>query len=270
MYFLVGISVFIFGTIIGSFLNVVIFRHNTGVSLASGRSMCFVCGKTLGVLDLVPLFSFLFLGGRCRYCKTKISKQYVLVEAGTGLLFLGLFLKGTALFSALSYFVPWFIFYAIVFSLFICIGVYDYHHKIIPDEFVYPLIALSFVGMFFVSPGMVGFHIPALLDIAAGFLIPLPVVLLFFFSRGRLIGFADAKLFMAVGWLLGIVLAASAFVLSFWIGGVLSLLLIAFAKKRIGMKTEIPFGPYIILATLIIFFTHIDVLGLSIFFDSIV
>lgn len=270
MYFLLGFFIFIFGTIIGSFLNVVIFRHNTGVSLATGRSMCFSCGKTLDFFDLIPVLSFIFLGGRCRYCKTKISKQYILVELVTGLLFLGLFLQGIPLFASVTHFALWFLFYATIFSLFTCIGVYDYYHKIIPNTFVYPLILLSCIGLFFVTPTTFGFHIPTFLDVAAGLIVPFPVAALFFLSHGRYIGFADAKLFMAVGWFLGLVLGVSAFVLSFWIGGAMSLLLILFTKTKIGMKSEIPFGPYIIIATLIIFFTHIDVLGLSIFFDSIV
>src|ERR1700752_70221 len=89
---LFGIAAFVFGTIIGSFLNVVALRYNTGFSLG-GRSRCFSCGKTLYWYKLIPLFSFLIQGGRCRKCHSQISIQYPLVEALTGLVFLGLFLK---------------------------------------------------------------------------------------------------------------------------------------------------------------------------------
>src|SRR3989344_4234135 len=89
---------FVFGAIIGSFLNVIILRYNTGLSQKnsigfSGRSHCFSCGKNIKWYDLVPVLSFLFLKGRCRHCKSKISIQYPLVEFITGILFLATFLK---------------------------------------------------------------------------------------------------------------------------------------------------------------------------------
>ena len=91
LYF--AILFFIFGTIVGSFLNVLILRYNTGISAARGRSFCFSCGKNLNWLELVPVLSFLFQKGKCRGCKSKISWQYPLVECLTGLLFVGVFLR---------------------------------------------------------------------------------------------------------------------------------------------------------------------------------
>src|ERR1700748_3830531 len=87
------------GLIIGSFLNVVIFRLNTERSFG-GRSACMVCRNKLAWYDLIPVFSFLFLLGRCRNCKTKISVQYPLVELGAGIIFALLFLKFQDLFFA--------------------------------------------------------------------------------------------------------------------------------------------------------------------------
>lgn len=261
-------AIFALGTIIGSFLNVVIFRSRTGFGVSTGRSMCFTCGKTLRFFDLIPVLSYLGLRGRCRYCHAHISIQYPLIETLTGVLFAVIFVTGYSLPLSIGAFALWFGFYASVCSLFVCIAVYDYYHKIIPDQFSIPLLTLSFFGLFFVTPHSAGFHVPVMLDFLAGLIIPLPVLILFLASRGRAIGFADATLFVSVGWLLGLPLGASAFILSFWIGGAVSMMLIAFTKNRIGLKSEVPFGPFIILATLIVLFTHIDVLGLSFFFDS--
>ncbi|MFA5770995.1 MAG: prepilin peptidase, partial [Patescibacteria group bacterium] len=88
----ITIIFFIFGLIIGSFLNVIIFRFNTHRSFG-GRSGCMTCQKQLRWYELIPLFSYLGLKGRCSGCKTKISKQYFWVELLTGIIFAGLFLK---------------------------------------------------------------------------------------------------------------------------------------------------------------------------------
>src|SRR3989338_3931288 len=85
---LFALSVFILGAIVGSFLNVVILRYNTGVSFFSGRSFCPSCGKKLSWYELVPVVSFFALRRKCAGCDSKISWQYPLVEIATGLLFL--------------------------------------------------------------------------------------------------------------------------------------------------------------------------------------
>ena len=77
-----------FGTIIGSFMNVVIYRIPEGRTVVKGHSMCMTCGHELGALDLVPVFSWLFLGGKCRYCKAPISSRYIKIETFTGLSFM--------------------------------------------------------------------------------------------------------------------------------------------------------------------------------------
>ena len=83
--------IFVFGTIIGSFLNVVILRYGTGKSFAKGSSQCFSCGKKLSWYELVPILSFLFQKGKCKGCGSKISWQYPLIETITGVLFLLIF-----------------------------------------------------------------------------------------------------------------------------------------------------------------------------------
>ena len=125
------IIIFIFGTIIGSFLNVFVLRYNTGVSFVTGRSRCFSCSKDLHWYELIPLFSFLMLRGKCLKCKSKISYQYPLVEGLTGIIFVAVFLV-----IGLAPILP---LYLIVASLLIAMSVYDFQHKIIPDGMVYTL-----------------------------------------------------------------------------------------------------------------------------------
>src|SRR4051812_6530095 len=117
----------IFGLIIGSFLNVVILRHDErGIS---GRSACMSCERTLTWIDLIPVFSWIALRGKCRTCKAAISIQYPLVEVTTGILFA---LVGNAFFYNISYYSSTHSFvlmaYFSMIALLIAITVYDYYH----------------------------------------------------------------------------------------------------------------------------------------------
>ena len=129
-----NILVFIFGTIVGSFLNVVINRY--GKESIAGRSYCPSCHHTLSAFELIPLLSFIFLRGKCRTCKTPISFQYPIVELLTSTLFSLSFIKfGFSL---------EFLFSLLIGSLLVIIAVYDFKHTIIPDEIVFAFIVLSF------------------------------------------------------------------------------------------------------------------------------
>ena len=136
------IIIFGFGLIIGSFLNVVILRLNTGRSVAKGRSKCARCSTTLSWYELIPVFSFLGLRGKCRTCKTQISFQYPVVELITGSIFVIIYThimlsSGFNMYSWLE-----FLFSIIIASLLVIILVYDFRHKIIPNSIVYPFIYL--------------------------------------------------------------------------------------------------------------------------------
>jgi leader peptidase (prepilin peptidase)/N-methyltransferase len=276
---LVIFLVFLFGTIIGSFLNVVIYRFNTGLSIAAGRSQCFSCGHALEWYELVPLFSFLIQGGKCRSCKSRISWQYPLVEFATGLLFVGIVLAYpplTASYLALD------VFYAVIWSILVVIVVYDFRHKIIPDSLGYTFAGLSFIKLFIViTPLGFAFHAPSLLDLLAGPILFLPFFILWYVSGGRWMGLGDGKLALGIGWFLGIALGTSAIVIGFWSGaliGIALILLQRFGRKSVFhrmalflgigeriMKSEIPFAPFLIFGVLLVFLFHIDVTGLSAF-----
>lgn len=254
------ILVFIFGLIIGSFLNVVILRLNTGRSVATGRSKCSRCDRTLLWHELIPVFSFLRLRGKCRTCHASISFQYPFVELLTGIIFVMIFVR-TVIGAPISVF-SWitFAFSLIIASLLIVITVYDLRHKIIPDKIVYPFIALSLISVIFnilFSQGTLSIA-SALLS---GPILAAPFFLLWFFSQGRAMGFGDVKLALGIGWLVGGAASATVFLLSFWIGAVVGLLLLAVSRSR-SLKSEIPFAPFLIVSLFIVFIWHVSLLSL--------
>ncbi len=259
---------FLFGVIIGSFLNVVIYRYNTGVSLG-GRSMCLSCGKRLSWYELIPVISFFAQKRKCANCGSAISWQYPATELLTGLLF---FLVSYSQYPILNGAdVIDIAFYWIVASLFVVITVYDWKHKIIPDAFVYTFAALSF-GAFLFHAGFPFSRLssaPYLLNMLAGPILASPFALMWLLSHGRWMGLGDAKLALGIGWFLGLYSSISAVILAFWAGAFFGIVVLFFKGKTFTMKSEIPFGPFLILGTLLVFFFHIDVLGLSDIFFSI-
>lgn len=250
MSFFSGLSVFVFGAIIGSFLNVVILRLNTGQSIVFGKSKCFNCAKKLRGYELVPVFSFLALRGKCSSCRSKISWQYPIVEAVAGLLFLGVFNSTFAQASLANFDFLNIIYFWIIFSVLIVIAVYDYYHQIIPNLFVWIFNGLAFLSLFFLSDGIF-FNWNNL--IAGGVLFSF-FALLWLVSRGRWMGFGDAKLALGIGWLLGITRGIAAITLAFWIGAIVGVALIYLSKNKYGIKSAIAFGPFMIFGTAISFF----------------
>lgn len=243
---------FVLGLIIGSFLNVVILRFNTERSFG-GRSACMVCLNKLSWYELIPVFSFLVLLGRCKNCKTKISIQYPLVELATGLIFAALFLKFQDVFFANTFIFSFtYAYYATAFVLLLIIAVYDLKHKIIPDTLALLFGILTFFGLFLF--GNYGFypHLPSVWEFLSGLIIAAPLALFWLVSRGTWMGLGDAKLAIGLGWLLGLSRALSGVVVAFWVGAIVGLSLVIFSKKH-GMKSEIPFAPYLVLGALLSF-----------------
>ena len=184
-----------------------------------GRSKCFTCDRTLSWAELFPIFSFLAQKGACRKCKSKISWQYPLVEALSGLLFILVFyffppVSPTAIFFT--------VFYLLITALLIVVVVYDARHKIIPDELVYTFGALALLQLF-IAPDL-SFMTPGLWQLLAGPILALPFALLWLVSKGAWIGLGDAKLVLGIGWLLGLSQGISAVILAFWIGAIISVL----------------------------------------------
>ena len=283
---LIYVFVAIFGLCIGSFLNCVIYRMEQKKSLG-GRSFCPHCKHALSWLDLFPVFSFIFLGGKCRFCKEKISWQYPLVEITTAILFVLIFNKlgvipnlignpdfvksgltwipafagmtrggvGMMIYSAFWFYIA---------SSLIIIFVYDLKHYLIPDKVLFPAIIITFlyrlVGIFWIPAfagmtekytgmtrggvemtGFLGNYIFAAI-LGGGFFL-----LIFLISKGAAMGFGDVKLAVLMGLLLGLPKVLVALFLAFFFGAIIGVILMAFKKK--GLKSEIPFGPFLIAGT---------------------
>ncbi len=259
MKILFYLIVFIFGLVTGSFLNVVIYRLDKKESSLRGRSHCPHCNHKLAWYDLIPLFSYLFLRGRCRYCGKKISAQYPLVEMITGILFVLTF-NYISMISGQAYLTAEFIFnylYLLLISSFlIIIFVYDLKHYIIPDEVIYP--AIIFASVFYLFSYLVKFNSyiglekfllnPFLSAIVASFFF----FCLWFFSRGTWMGFGDVKLAFLMGLILGWPKIFLALFLSFFIGAIMGVGLIL--VKRKSVKSQIPFAPFLVGGTFIALF----------------
>ncbi len=249
LYFL--LLAFILGTIIGSFLNVVIYRYNTGMGLG-GRSRCLTCSRNLTWVELIPIASFLSQKGTCRKCSSKISWQYPLVEFLAGVLFVLIFLKfpPVSFVAAVTTLIQ-----LVIASLLVVIVVYDIKHKIIPDGLVYAFAVIAFVNLFI-------FNTPALIDIFAGPLLALPFALLWLVSRGRWMGLGDAKIMLGIGWTLGFVAGISAVFLAFWIGAVVSVLWMYIVFHKVKGHYEIPFAPYLVLGMYLVLLFGISVIDI--------
>ncbi len=251
------------GLFIGSFLNVVILRLGTGKTFISGRSVCVHTGKPLLWYDMVPVVSFVILRGRSRFSGQPLSIQYPLVELITGLLFVATYWKifgwgGQAITALL---LVEFIIVLVIMCLLVIIAFYDMRTKIIPNPLVYTFIILSAT--------LLAIKGPTFADIFAGPLLYAPIAFLWLISRGRWIGYGDAKFALGMGWFLGLILGISAYMLSFWIGAIISVGLLAlkealdkwmsFLPKTFTIKSEVPFGPFLILGTLIAYFFNLNV-----------
>jgi prepilin signal peptidase PulO-like enzyme (type II secretory pathway) len=252
MTFIITSFFFIVGLVVGSFLNVVIFRYNTQRTFG-GRSGCMACQNKLCWYELIPLISFLALKGRCKNCKTKISIQYPLVELTTAFIFVGLFLKFQDIFYFNTFvFYITVAYYAVMFSLLLVISIYDLRHKIIPDMLALILGILSFIGLFFFAGYSFNPHIPSLWEFLSGVIIAVPFALIWLISKGKWMGLGDAKLVIGIGWLVGIGRMLSGVVLSFWLGAIVGLLMIFFSRKY-SIKSEIPFAPFLALGAILAF-----------------
>ena len=184
----------------------------------------------------------------------------------SGLIFASLFLKfQDVLFSSVPIFILTFTFYALAFSLLLVIAAYDVRHKIIPDTLSFALGALAFLGLFLFSTDSSPVfypHVPTLLEFFSGILIAFPFALFWLISGGRWMGFGDAKLALGIGWLLGLSSALSGLVLAFWSGAVIGVTLVILSKKikghKLGMKSEIPFAPFLVLGAFLAFIFELN------------
>lgn len=236
------VFIFLIGLAVGSFFNVIIFRFNTGRGVIKGRSKCGNCLSVVKWFDLIPILGFFMLKGRCRKCKGKISPLYPIVEISTATTLLLLLLKTTVV----SYLTVLNIFIVLLFVLIVFI---DARYFVIPDKILVILLA-AVIGL-----KIVGDNTHPLYLLISSLGLTSFFVILFLVSRGRWIGLGDIKLIFVICLLLEYPLSYIALVLSVWAASLFSLTLLA--TKRATLKTEIPFGAFLSVTTVIfVVFNH--------------
>jgi len=234
--------IILLGFCVGSFLNVVIYRLKKEEGVIRNRSYCPNCGHKLDFLDLVPVFSFIFLKGKCRYCGGKISWQYPAVELGTGVIFLLIFvlyMTPNVGFEKIAQL----IFLMIISSLLIVIFVYDLKHYIIPDRIVYPALGLCFfyrLSQLVVYSGWNLFLSFVLAGLGwAGFFL-----LIYLLSKGEWLGFGDVKLALLMGLLVGFPGVLIALFSATFLGSIVGIILVLLGKK--SWRSQVPFAPFLV------------------------
>ena len=247
---------FILGLIIGSFLNVVVYRLNIAETLL-GRSYCPKCKNKIVWYDNIPVLSFILLRASCRKCKKKISWQYPLVEILTGIIFA---IIGVAYFSAASYSTWIFVAYLLIISsLLLVILIYDFLYLEIPMLVFWPAISLAIIfnlyfdwadnhfGNYWLNQSTTSGVIAS----AFGFVFFFSLVV---FSKEEWMGMGDVYLVVLLGLILGWPQILMALFLAFSIGAVCGIILIGFKKKT--MTSQVPFAPFLIIGTFITLFFY--------------
>jgi leader peptidase (prepilin peptidase)/N-methyltransferase len=245
---MVFILLFIFGLLVGSFLNVVIFRMERQESFVAGRSHCSHCNHQLAWYDNIPLISYGLLRGKCRYCKTRFSWQYPAVELVTACLFAGssfLLQNSTEPVQILAGF-----FLLAILSFAVLITVYDLRFSLIPNAFLWGIniSTASFLLMhwLFMASAPSSLLPGVQSSLLGAFLVGGFFCILVTLSRETWMGWGDVWLGVWGGMLVGLALAQVFITLSFTLGALVGLTLMYTRGKT--LKTEIPFAPYILAA----------------------
>jgi len=280
---------FIFGLMVGSFINVVSLRYTPGSKLfdakiigsrtdLSNRSHCPYCGKILAWYELIPIVSFLIQVGRCRECKHKLSFQYPLIEILTGLIFIfvPLTLINANFYVDLRGLTIISIIWIVIFILILLLSIIDFRHFIIPDSLNLTLAVLGIILIFinfydknfgFLNGSFLGNY--ALIFglrqniwlnyLFAGFLAAAVFGLIIFLSRGKAMGMGDVKLAAALGLIFGWPDILMVLFLGFLSGALVSAALLILKKKKI--KDVVPFGPFLASGAVITFFFGFQIIA---------
>ncbi|MCH7641071.1 prepilin peptidase [Patescibacteria group bacterium] len=248
--------ILIAGLVVGSFLSAYTYRAPRGKSVKKGRSYCDACKNPIAWYDNIPLFSFIILKGKCRDCNQKISWRYPAIEISTALIFVAITyaLANCAIGPRSS---DLCIFYGIlgawampflllVATVLIAIFIIDLEHKIIPDEAVLALFAITVVVFILADTNTL------FIRLLAGFLASLFLLLIHIVTRGRGMGLGDVKLALFGGIILDWPQTATWLFVSFVLGSIVGLVLIALKKAAFGK--QIPFGPFLVVSLGIILF----------------
>ena len=252
MIFFYSFLIFSLGACLGSFANVCIYRLPKNKQIVSGRSFCPKCKKKINWYDNLPLISFIILNSKCRNCKRVISSRYFIVELITGISFLLIYLNFKNPYTI--------IFLSILSLILIMIFFIDLENFIIPDSLNFIVMGLALLKNFLPNFGTMLIH-EINQSIIGGMVGYLSIWLIIFlyktFKKIDGMGFGDAKLMAGIGLLFG--WQSIPFIL--FVSSILGLIFVvpSLIKKQKTMRTEIPFGPFIIAACLI-YFAHGDLL----------
>ncbi len=243
---MIALAFFILGLVIGSFLNVCIYRIPRGKSIVYPPSSCPSCGMRIKWYDNIPVLSYIVLKGRCRYCKSRISPIYPLVELLTAVYSLLVYLKfGITLNTA---------FYLIFGYILIVASFIDFFHYIIPDSLT---LSLAFVGIVY---GLFNHElIHSIIGLVFGFvLLYIVAVLGKAIFKKEAMGGGDIKLLAALGTFVGVKgVLFTLFVASFF-GSFVGIVLIASGNAK--MSQRLPFGPYLSLSAIIYIFVGAELI----------
>lgn len=234
--------IFLYGAIIGSFLNVCIYRIPRKKSIAFPSSHCPSCGTNLKWYELAPIFSFILKKGKCKYCGKKISHDYLIVELLNPIIYLIIYVN--------TGFTLELFFYATIFSLLIIIAFIDIDHMIIPDSLVIYILSLTII--YKLVSYILYSKSPEILNSVGGLVFSsLLFIIIIIVSKGGM-GGGDVTLIGVLGFILGVKRIFLTIFLSFILGAIISIALLIVKVK--GKKDPIPFGPFIILAFFMVLF----------------
>jgi len=244
------------GLVVGSFLNVCIDRLPRNESIVNPPSHCSVCQHKLAVKDLIPLFSYLKLRGRCRYCQASIPRKLFWVELATGLIFALLYWHyglsaelGIVAFGVMA-------FYA---CLFIIIFIIDLEHGLILNKVVYPGMVVALLLALLPRPWLTQWLVTGIANAALGGAVGFVILFLIaIVSRGGM-GWGDVKLAALIGLATGFPLVFFSLIMGAILGGIVAVALMI-AKKKTRRET-IPFGPFLALAAMITLLWGSDILS---------
>ncbi len=227
----------IFGLVFGSFYNVVGLRIPKKESIVAPPSHCVSCNRRLSAIDLVPVFSYVFLRGKCRTCGAKVSPIYAITELATGVLFA---------FATWKLGITWELFVALLFiSLLVIINVSDIAYMLIPDRILLFFLPILIIGRI-ISPLDTWWD--SIVGAAVGFGLLLLIAVV---SKGGM-GGGDIKLFLLIGLVLGTTDTLITLFLASIIGMITGIIVLKIKGK--GRKTPVPFGPSIVVASIITYF----------------
>lgn len=253
--FVVTIMLFAFGLVIGSFLNVLIYRLPRGLNIAKGRSFCPKCKKKISWYDNIPLLSFILLRRKCRRCGKHISWRYPAVELLTAVVFVLVGLREIGEIGGIREIWGFVLSLTLVCTL-IVVFFTDLETMIIPDEILVPAIIVFFVykiGSAFPIPNIPAsqgeqYLIPILFPALLSFLF---LFLVYLITKRQGIGFGDVKFALLMGLSLGYPKIIVAFYIAFLTGALIGIILILFGKAK--WKKKIAFGPFLCLGTFVSF-----------------